>query len=252
MVSSLKSHRANGPVRKIVHRTIIQLEGVEIEVHYKWIRGLHLRVYPSTGNVVVSAPVQLSDEQVRAVVLKRMDWIRRHRERLRRIEPFGSRDLAAGGVCRVWGRSYWLDVFPNAGKPIVECSDDRIVVRASALTSDQLATLLEQWYRVQLRKAIPKVLTAWEPVIGVKASAWGIRRMKTRWGSCNAVTAKIWINLELAKYHPDELEYVVVHELTHLLESNHGPRFRALLDMEMPDWRLRQDRLNGLAPQYVD
>jgi predicted metal-dependent hydrolase len=154
--------------------------------------------------------------------------------------------MITGEVHYVWGSPFRLLVIERPGRASVGVDGDRLVFGVPHDASrETMERYLDEWYRSQLRVAIPEAITRWEPVVGAKASKWGIRRMRTRWGSCNTATRQIWINLEMAKRHPESLDYLIVHELTHLLERSHGPRFKARLDRAMPDWRARQDRLNG-------
>lgn len=131
------------------------------------------------------------------------------------------------------------------GRAHSELDGERLLLYVPEGTSaDHRRELLDRWYRAQLRTAIPAVLAKWEPKMRVRVPKWSIRRMKTKWGSCNRQTGHIWLNVELAKKHPDSLEYLTVHAMTHLLERGHGERFTKLMDRAMPDWRARQDRLN--------
>ncbi len=145
----------------------------------------------------------------------------------------------------VWGVRHRLKVIERAGQPHVEVDGDRLLLYTPDGTdSDRRRKLLDQWYREQLRAAVPGLIAKWEPMLGVTVPRWSIRRMKTKWGSCNRETGHIWFNVELAKKHPDCLEYIVVHEMTHHLERNHGERFTKLMDGFMSDWRARRDQLN--------
>jgi predicted metal-dependent hydrolase len=145
----------------------------------------------------------------------------------------------------VWGVRHRLKVIERTGRPHLEADGDRLLLYvAEGIDSDSRRKLLDHWYRQQLRAAIPDLITKWEPVLDVSVPRWSIRRMKTKWGSCNRETGHIWFNVELAKKHPDCLEYIVVHEMTHHLERNHGDRFAKLMDGFMSDWRARRDQLN--------
>ena len=140
-----------------------------------------------------------------------------------------------------------LKVVERPGRAHIEIDGDRLLlyVAAEARQPNNAAQLLDRWYREQLREAIPELIATWEQQLEVSVPKWTIRRMKTKWGSCNRETRHIWFNVELAKKHPDCLEYIVVHEMTHYLERNHGERFTKLMDGFMPDWRSRRDQLNA-------
>jgi predicted metal-dependent hydrolase len=154
--------------------------------------------------------------------------------------------MVTGESHYVWGTRHRLKIIERPGRAHVEVDGDRLLMYVPEGTdTDARIKLLQDWQRKQLRLAVPRVITHWQPIIGREVSRWSVRRMKTKWGSCNRETGHIWLNLELAKKHPLCLEYIVVHEMTHLLERNHGGRFTKLMDEFMPDWRSRRDELNN-------
>ena len=223
----------------------LTVAGINVDVVYKDIKNLHIGVYPPVGRVRVAAPKRLDDDQVRLALVKRLPWIRSQRDRLQRADRQSQREMVAGESHYVWGSRYRLKLLERGGHPHVELDGNRLVLYLPEGTSaERRRELLDRWYRARLREAVPKVIARWEPTIGVQVPRWTIRRMKTKWGSCNRETGHIWLNLELAKKHPDCLEYVAVHEMTHLLERGHGRRFVKLMDGFMRDWRARRDRLN--------
>jgi predicted metal-dependent hydrolase len=223
----------------------LTVAGIDVDVVYKDIKNLHIGVYPPVGRVRVAAPRQLDDEQVRLALVQRLPWIKRQRERLQAAERQSQRQMVGGESHYAWGSRYRLKVVKRAGRPHVELDGDRMILYVSEDTSTEgRRELLDRWYRERLREAIPGVIAKWEPRMGVRVSRWTIRRMKTKWGSCNRETGHIWFNVELAKKHPDSLEYIAVHEMNHLLERGHGRRFVKLMDGFMPDWRARRDQLN--------
>ncbi|MEE1794375.1 SprT family zinc-dependent metalloprotease [Streptomyces sp. BE308] len=224
----------------------LTVRGISIDVIYKDIKNLHIGVYPPLGRVRVAAPLRLDDDHVRLAVIQRLPWIKKQREQLRSAERQSEREMVSGESHYVWGRRHRLKVVERPGRAHVEIDGERLLlyVPVGADTADR-QTVLQQWQREQLRNRIPELIAAWEPVIERTVPKWTIRRMKTKWGSCNRESGHIWFNLELAKKHPDFLEYIVVHEMTHLLERNHGQHFTRLMDKFMPDWRSRRDQLNG-------
>lgn len=224
----------------------LTIAGIGVDVVYKDIKNLHIGVYPPVGRVRVAAPRRLGDDQVRLALVQRLPWIKRQRERLQAAERQTQREMVTGESHYVWGRRYRLKVVGRPGRPHVELDGSRLVLYVPEGTpTKELRALLDRWYRAQLRAAAPDIIAKWEPTIGVRIPRWTIRRMKTKWGSCNRETGHLWFNLELAKKHPDSLEYIVVHEMTHLLERGHGERFVALMERYLPDWRARRDQLNG-------
>lgn len=223
----------------------LTVAGIGVDVVYKDIKNLHIGVYPPIGRVRVAAPRRLDDDQIRLALVQRLPWIKRQRERLQAAERQSRREMVMGETHYAWGSPYRLKVVRRAGRAHVELDGDRLVLYASEKTSsEERRALLDRWYRERLREAIPVIVGRWEPKIGVEVSRWTIRRMKTKWGSCNPGAGHIWFNLELAKKHPASLEYIAVHEMAHLLERGHGKRFTALMDAHMPDWRARRDQLN--------
>ena len=225
--------------------TSLTVAGIDVDVVYKDIKNLHIGVYPPVGQVRVAAPRQLDDDQVRLAVVHRLPWIKRHQQQLNSAQRQSVREMVTGESHYVWGSRYRLKVIERHGRAHVELDGDRLLLYVPEGTvADRRRTLLDRWYRAQLRRVVPDVLSRWEPKIGVKVPKWTIRRMKTKWGSCNRETGHIWFNVELAKKHPDCLEYLAVHEMTHLLERGHGERFSKLMDKHLPDWKARCDRLN--------
>nr|WP_276961439.1 SprT family zinc-dependent metalloprotease [Ferrimicrobium acidiphilum] len=221
------------------------MSDIEVDVVYKEIKNLHIGVYPPNGRVRVAAPETLDDDQVRLAVITRLSWIKRQRQRLQAAERQSMREMVTGESHYVWGRRYRLKVIECTDRTRIELIGQRLLLYIPVGTTvDRRRDLLDRWYREQLRLAIPPVLAKWEPTLGIMVSQWRIRRMKTKWGSCNREAGRIWFNLELAKKHPEGLEYVLVHEMTHLLERGHGERFIKLMDKVMADWRARQDGLN--------
>lgn len=223
----------------------LTVSGIDVDVVYKDIKNLHIGVYPPLGRVRVAAPDRLDDDQVRLAVVSRLSWIKRQREQLQTAQRQSIREMVTGESHYVWGSRLRLKVIERPGRAHIELDGERLVLYAPAGTSvEQRREVLDRWYRDQLRHVIPGVIDKWERKMRVTVPKWSIRRMKTKWGSCNRETGHIWFNVELAKKHPECLEYLAVHEMTHLLERSHGPRFTKLMDKNLPDWRARRDRLN--------
>lgn len=223
----------------------LTVSGIDVDVVYKPIKNLHIAVYPPLGRVRVAAPVRFDDDTVRLAIVQRLPWIKKQREQLRSATRQSEREMVTGESHYVWGQRYRLKVVNEPGNIRLEVSGNKLTMHAPAdSTPDKRRTAMEQWHRDALKHAIPELVTKWEPIIGRQVSKWTIRRMKTKWGSCNRESAHIWFNLELAKKNPNCLEYIVVHEMTHLLERNHNERFTELMDQFLPDWRTRRDSLN--------
>lgn len=224
----------------------LTVRGIGIDVIFKDIKNLHIGVYPPFGRVRVAAPLRLDDDAVRLAVIQRLAWIRKQRTRLQSADRQSQREMVTGESHYLWGIRYRLKVIEQPGRARLSVSGKRLELRVPVGTSaEQRRRVLDRWYRAQLKATIPALIVTWEPIIGRTVPAWTIRRMKTKWGSCNRETGHLWFNVELAKKHPDCLEYVIVHEMTHLFERNHTERFTTLMDQHLPDWRSRRDQLNG-------
>lgn len=224
----------------------LTVRGIDIDVIYKDIKNLHVGVYPPLGRVRVAAPERLDDEQVRLAVIQRLPWIKRQREQLKAAPRQTEREMVTGESHYVWGHRRRLKLIERPGRTHFEVDGERLVLYTPRTTTAvQRRVALDQWHRQQLRVAIPTVVQAWEQKLEVSVPRWTIRRMKTKWGSCNRETRHLWFNAELAKKHPDCLEYIVVHEMMHYFERGHGERFAKLMDKYLPDWRSRREQLNG-------
>ena len=217
-----------------------------MEVVRKDIKNLHLGVYPPEGRVRVAVPLRLDDEAVRLAVISRLPWIRRQQDGFECQDRQSQREMITGESHYVQGRRYRLDVVERDG-PAEVClpNNKTLELRVRPGTSrEQREAVLHRWYRQRLREQIPPLIAKWEPEIGVTVAEWGIKKMKTRWGTCNIAARRIWLNLELAKKPASCLEYILVHEMVHLLERHHNERFKQVMDRLMPQWRLHREELN--------
>lgn len=217
-----------------------------VEVVRKDIKNLHLGVYPPGGHVRVAVPLRLGDEAIRLAVVSRLGWIRRQQKSFAKQERQSRREMVSGESHYFQGRRYRLAVIDHAGPAAVRIRNNSTLELRVRPGTDQKhrESALNKWYRQWLREQIPALIAKWEPKIGVSVAEWGIKRMKTRWGTCNPVALRIWLNLELAKKPLSCLEYILVHEMIHLLERHHNERFRELMDKLMPQWRLHRQELN--------
>ena len=232
----------------------IEVGGTPVEVVRKDIKNLHVGVYPPGGRVRVAAPLHLDDDALRMAVTSRLGWIRRKQAEFERQDRQSKRDLVTGESHYFEGRRYRLDVIEDEGRPSVRLINNtrmELRVRPSA-DRDAREAVLDQWYRRQFRDRLPALLEKWEPKVGVRVAEVRIRRMKTRWGTCNREACRIWLNLELVKKPTSCLEYIVVHEMVHLIEGSHSERFRSLTDRLMPQWRTYRDQLNRAPLAHAD
>lgn len=225
---------------------VLTISGVPVEVVRKAIKNLHLAVYPPEGRVRIAVPLRVDDDAVRLAVISKLGWIKRKQAAFTRQPRQSRREMVTGESHHLWGRRYRLDVVRHNGPNDVRVrgtSTIELRVRPTADASRREAVLYG-WYRAQLKERVPALIAEWQPVTGVDVADWGIRRMKTRWGTCNIAARRVWLNLELVKKPPVCLEYVLVHEMAHLLERRHNDRFMALMDRFIPQWRLHRATLN--------
>jgi hypothetical protein len=223
----------------------IEVSGIAVEVVRKAIKNLHIGVYPPDGRVRVAAPSRMAMEAIRLALIGKLGWIRKHQVRFAGQERQSPREYISGETHYYQGRRHRLNIQLHAGRPTVALRHGTLELQIAPDTSiEQREALLYNWYRRQLKQQIPELLAKWEAVIGVQAAEWGVKRMKTRWGTCNPTARRIWLNLELIKKPLHCLEYIIVHELVHLLERHHNARVASLMDQFMPLWRQYREELN--------
>ncbi|NLJ19447.1 SprT family zinc-dependent metalloprotease [Globicatella sulfidifaciens] len=225
----------------------ISVSGIEIEVIKKNIKNIHLSVHPPNGRVRLATPDDTDDDAIRLFVISKLDWIRKQQRELQEQERISARQYLSGESHYYLGERYLLNVLYTKGRQTVEIAGKKemnLFVRENN-TIEQRERVMNEWYREQLKSLIPSYIDKWEKKMDVQVKDWGVRRMRTKWGSCNIQDKRIWLNLELAKKPPHCLEYVVVHEMVHLLERNHNERFRAYMDQFLPNWKAIKTELNG-------
>jgi predicted metal-dependent hydrolase len=225
----------------------LKLGDIVVDVTLKDIKNVHLSVYPPTGSVRISAPRRMKLDTIRVFAISKLDWIKQQQATLRQQERDTPREYIERESHYVWGKRYLLSVVERDEAPSVELKHKRMILRARpGMGQPSREAIIEEWYREQLRNAVPALLARWEPLMGVRTERFFVRRMKTKWGSCNWEARTIRLNTELAKKPRECLEYVVVHELVHLLEQSHNARFVALMDRFMPKWESHRRALNRL------
>jgi predicted metal-dependent hydrolase len=225
----------------------ITVGGISVQVVRKAIKNLHLGVYPPNGRVRVAAPLPVSDEAIRLAVVGKLGWIKRQRARFEAQSRQSAREMVSGESHYYLGRRYRLRVINHSGPGRIQfpnMSTMALHIPKDA-TSESRNRVLETWYRGQLRELLTPLIDKWQAGLGVNLTDWSIKKMKTRWGGCNPEAQRIWINLELAKKPAQCIEYIVVHELAHLLERHHNDRFIAIMDKHLSHWRLQRQELNA-------
>jgi len=225
----------------------LKLGEIVVDVVLKDIKNVHLSVYPPHGSVRITAPKRMKTEQIRLFAISKLSWIKQMQNTLREQERETPREYIDLESHFVWGKRYLLEVREADSSPAIELKHKRMIVRVRPGTTEEArGALLDTWYRARLKEAIPPLLARWEPLMGVRTQRFFVQRMKTKWGSCNQAAGTIRLNSELAKKPHECLEYLLVHELAHLLEPTHNARFISFMDRFLPQWRFRREQLNRL------
>ncbi|MHB8636736.1 MAG: M48 family metallopeptidase [Fimbriimonadaceae bacterium] len=232
--------------------TRIHLGEIEADVVLKNIKNVHLSVYPPNGHVRISAPERMTVDNVRAYAITKLDWIKQQQRKLRSQERVTPREYVSGESHFVWGKRYRLRVL-DSPHPGVVIRARHLELRArNGSSTERREEIVERWLREQLKAAIPSLIGTWEPRLGVKVSMFFVQRMKTKWGSCSTSSGRIRLNTELAKKPVECLEYILVHEMVHLIEPSHNPRFVSLMNEFFPKWKFYRDELNRLPVRHED
>lgn len=230
----------------------LQLGPIEALIVRKPVKNLHLSVLPPNGWVRVTAPQNMNDDAIRTLLALRLPWIKKQQAKFSGQQRQTKRDYISGESHYFLGKRYRLDVVYKDESPKVTIKGkNKIVLQVKPKsTTKKRQEILTDWYREELHSVVDELIIKWQKKIGVKVSSWGIKQMKTRWGTCNHDTAKILLNLELAKKPPACIEYVVVHELVHLIEKKHSEKFVALVAKYIPKWKSLKDELNSFILSY--
>lgn len=232
---------------------ILDLGELHAQVIRKAIKHVHLSVYPPDGLVRISAPQDMTLETIRLYAITKLVWIKSQQSKILAQERETPREYLDRESHYVWGKRYLLKIVPASSAPCIEVKHSVLELHARpGSTESKHAELLEGWYRDQIKAAVPALLQKWQPLMGVQAGRLHVQRMKTKWGGCNPVTGLIRLNTDLAKKPPECLEYILVHELTHLLEPTHNARFQSLMDGFIPHWRQVKAELNRLPVRHED
>jgi len=235
-------------------KNMLTVNGIDVQIVRKDIKNLHLAVYPPDGRVRVAVPKHVTDDNVRLAVVSKLSWIKKQQQDFKNQPRQSERQYVSGECHYYFGKRYRLELIERIGKhEIVLMKSGKLKMFVSTGTSvSNKEKLLNEWSRAELKARVPELIEKWQPVIGKKVADWGVRKMKTKWGSCNIEKAHIWLNLELAKKPPECLEYILVHEMVHLLERNHNERFKEFMDKFLPKWGLYRSTLNKSPLKHED
>jgi predicted metal-dependent hydrolase len=231
---------------------MLNISGIPIEVCKKNIKNMHLYVKPPKGNVTVSAPLSMSNDAIERFIRTKVSWIKKqistYDNQLRQSE----REYVSGETLYLWGKQYYLQTEYGHKNSLVLSGENAVLTVRKESTAQQRENFVREWYRELLKTEIARLLPKWEKITGLKAESWQTKYMTTRWGTCNTKTGKLWFNLQLAKKSPKCLEYIILHELVHLVEKKHNERFVSLMDKYMPMWREVKATLNGQTLDYME
>lgn len=231
----------------------MEIGNISIEVVKKEIKNIHLAVYPPYGRVRLAAPVNVNDETLRLYTISKIPWIKKQQRKLAGQDREIERKYVHRESHYFLGKRYLLRVIDDNKPKVVLRSRTYIDLHIKPdSTREQREHLMIEWYRSELKRIVPELLAKWEKKIGVQADDWGVKQMKTKWGTCNIQKKRILVNLELAKKPVHCLEFIIVHELVHLLERLHNERFLAYMDKFMPRWKYYRDELNKLPVSHID
>ena len=223
----------------------LNLGEISVDVVFKNIKNVHLSVYPPTGRVRISAPERMKLDTIRIFAISKLEWIKRQQTKLQGQERETPREYLERESHYLWGRRYLLRVLEMDAAPGVELAARTMILKVRPHTNEEeKKAIVAQFYREQIRTAVPSLLAQWTALMGVTVERLYVQQMKTRWGSCNPRAHAIRLNTELAKKPKDCLEYILVHELVHFFEPHHGDRFASFMDRFMPQWRQHREELN--------
>lgn len=233
---------------------IVEISGLQIRVLKKRnLKNLYIRVNPPEGDVTVSAPLGFPDEEIKLFVLRKLPEITKVRNKMN-VQPRQSkREYVSGESCYLWGKPYRLQIVSGQKRYSIEKTPNKIIMTVpEGATIESKEQALTEWYRTELKRVLETVFDNCRKKTGIDADEAKIKKMKTRWGTCNIESRRIWINLQLAKKPPECLEYVVIHELVHLLEKNHTNRFNALVEEFCPTWKEAKKLLTEMPLDYIE
>lgn len=231
----------------------LQIGNISIAITKKNIKNMYIRVLPPDGKVQITAPYSAGDDAIRMFAVSRISWIKKQCADFEAQARQTKRQYVTGESYYVWGRHYRLDVqYSNIRNEVRILGEKLILQVRKESTTTQKENVLNEWYREQLKRAIPEVLKKCEHIVGISCAEWQVKNMRTKWGTCNIEKRRIWLNLQLAKKSPECLAYVITHELVHLLERNHNDQFKKYMDQFFPNWRAVKKNLNQQMLDYME
>lgn len=231
----------------------LTISDITIDVIRKDIKNIHLAVYPPTGRVRIAAPLKVTDDSIRLYAISKLSWIKRNQRKFDEQERIPVREYKERESHYFQGKRYLLNIIEHDAPPQVVLKSKKYIelhVRPST-TPEKCQEIMAEWYRNEMKKIIPDLITKWEKILSVEVNDWQVKQMKTLWGSCNIEKKRILLNLELAKKPERCLEYIIVHEMIHLLERHHNDRFMYYMETHLPNWKQLKDELNKLPVSHA-
>lgn len=237
-----------------MYKNEVTIGGIPVEIIRKPnLKNMYLRVFPPDGNVTVSSSMDFKEEEIKLFILNKLPEINRIRERML-VQPRQSkREYVSGESYYLWGKPYMLQVIYEGTKCKLEKSPSKFILTLPVgATTTQKEKTVTEWYRQEMKRVLDGIVASCENKSGVSADEYRIKNMKTRWGTCNVLQRRIWLNLQLVKKPIECLEYVIIHELTHLVEKNHTSRFYALVEDACPTWKEAKHLLAAMPLDYLE
>jgi len=232
----------------------ITLANMKIDIIRKDIKNLHLGVYPPNGRVRIAAPMHFDDETLRLFAISKLPWIKKQQSKFQNQERQTLREYVSGESHYFNGQRYLLKIIDSSSPPSITIRNKKYIELHTRKTSTRLQRekIMTQWYRKQLKELLPPLIEKWQHITGIHVDSWHIKSMKTKWGSCCSPAKRIWLNLELAKKPIRCIEYIIVHEMVHMIERHHNERFVRYMDDFMPQWREYKKELNRLILGHTE
>ena len=231
----------------------IVISGISIDIQKKNIKNMHLQVKPPDGKVVISTPSSMDDKAIEVYARTNLDWIKKQIEKFQQQHRSDKRQYVSGETMYIWGKQYFLSFVPNSQKNSFDIQGNKVILSMREnSTVKQRENYVREQYRMMLKKEIERILHKWEKITGLYCDSWQTKYMTTRWGTCNTEKKKIWINLQLAQKPMHCLEYVILHELVHLVERTHNAVFVSYMDKYMKEWRVIRKELNDCRLDYYE
>jgi hypothetical protein len=231
----------------------VKLGDIAVDVVLKNIKNVYLSIYPPTGRVRISAPLRMGLDTIRVFAISKISWIKKQQNKLRGQQRETPRDYITRESHFYLGKRYLLDVIEENAPANVILKHEKIELHIRPdIPTKKRQVILEEWYRCKLKEILPEMIAEWEKKMQVSVEQFGIKKMRTRWGTCNIKARRVWLNLELAKKPVHCLEYILIHEMVHLLEHRHNERFKTYMDKFMPQWRAYKDELNRFPISHTE